>query len=106
MTAQKYSESDFSKTQDNKEDTIYAFETVAKQVDITLNDGTVVKQYASPHLWKGYRGQSTLPYLLQSALMALENWLVEYVENCGKNNEIDWIFDYVLRSSNSVMPTS
>ncbi|WP_264273060.1 hypothetical protein [Duffyella gerundensis] len=38
--------------------------------------------------------------------MALENWLVEYVENCGKNNEIDWIFDYVLRSSNSVMPTS
>ncbi|EGR4195357.1 hypothetical protein DDN46_13880 [Vibrio cholerae] len=106
VTAQKYSESEFSKPQDNEEDTIYAFETVAKQVDITLNDGSVVKQYASPHLWKGYRGQSTLPYLLQSALMALENWLVEYVDNCGENNEIDWIFDYVLRSSNSVMPTS
>lgn len=106
LTAQKYSESDFAKPQDNEEDTIYAYETVAKQVDITLNDGTVVKHYASPHLWRGYRGQSTLPYLLQTALMALENWLVEYLDNCGENNEIDWIFDYILRSSNSVMPTS
>ncbi|MDP1159917.1 hypothetical protein, partial [Klebsiella variicola] len=39
LTAQKYSESDFYKTQDNEEDTIYAFVSVAKQVDITLNDG-------------------------------------------------------------------
>ena len=106
LTAQKYSESEFSKPYDNEEDTIYAYETVVKQVDLTLNDGTVVTQYASPHLWKGYRGKSTLPYLLQCALMALENWLVEYVENCSENNEIDWIFDYILRSSNSVMPTS
>lgn len=106
LTAQKYSESEFSKPQENEEGIPYAYETVAKQVSITLNDGTVVKQYASPHLWKGYRGLSTLPYLLKSALMALENWLVEYVDNCGENNEIDWIFDYVLRSSNSVMPTS
>lgn len=106
LTAKKYSESEFYKPQDNEEDTIYAYEIVAKQVDITLNDGTLVKQYASPYLWKGYRGQSTLPYLLQSALMALENWLVGYVDNCSEKNEIDWIFDYVLRSSNSVMPTS
>ncbi|KPH94810.1 hypothetical protein AMS58_09845 [Pseudoalteromonas porphyrae] len=106
LTAQKYSESEFAKPYDNEEDTIYAYETVAKQVDIILNDGTAVKQYASPHLWKGYRGQSTLPYLLQCALMAFEGWLVEYVDNCSENNEIDWIFDYVLRSSNSVMPTS
>ncbi|PVZ70587.1 hypothetical protein [Pelagibaculum spongiae] len=106
LTAQKYSESEFAKPYDNEEDTIYAYETVVKQVDITLNDGTIVKQYASPHLWKGYRGQSTLPYLLQCGLMALENWLVEYIDKSGKNNEIDWIYDYLLRSSNSVMPTS
>lgn len=106
FTAKKYSESDFAKSQDNEEYSIHAYETVAKQVDITLNDGTVVKQYASPHLWKGYRGLSTLPSLLQTALMALENWLVEYLDNSGDNNEIDWVFDYVLRSSNSVMPTS
>lgn len=106
LTAIKYSESEFSKPKDNEEYSIYNDETVAKQVDIILNDGTLVKQYASPHLWTGYRGKSTLPDLLQSALMALENWLVEYVDNCGENNQIDWIFDYVLRYSNSVMPTS
>lgn len=106
LTAQKYSESEFAKPYENEEDTIYAYETVAKQIEITLGDNTIVKQYASPHLWKGYRGQSTLPYLLQCALMALENWLVEYIDKCGENNEIDWIYDYLLRSSNSVMPTS
>ncbi len=106
LTAQKYSESEFAKPYDNEEDTIFAYETDVKQVDITLNDGTIVKQYASPHLWKGYRGQSTLPYLLQCGLMALENWLVEYIDKCGESNEIDWIYDYLLRSSNSVMTTS
>ncbi|EHH2512332.1 hypothetical protein ABV436_002824 [Vibrio parahaemolyticus] len=106
ITARKYSESEFSKPHDNEEETIYAYETVVKQVDITLNDGTVVKQYSSPYLWKGYRGQSTLPYLLQCGLMALENWLVEYIDKCGEDNEIQWIYDYLLRKSNSVMPTS
>ncbi len=106
LTAQKYSESEFAKPHYNEEDTIYAYETVVKQVDITLNDGTIVKQYASPHLWKGYRGQSTLPYLLQCGLMALENWLVEYIDKSDENNEIEWIYDYLLRKSNSVMPTS
>ncbi len=106
LTAQKYSESEFAKPYDNEEYTIYAYETVVKQVDITLNDGTIIKQYASPHLWKGYRGQSTLPYLLQCGLMALENWLVEYIDKCGEDNEIEWIYDYLLRKSNSVMPTS
>lgn len=106
LTAQKYSESEFAKPYDNEDDTIYACETVVKQVVLTLNDGTIVKQYASPHLWKGYRGQSTLPYLLQCGLMALENWLVEYIDKSGENNEIEWIYDYLLRESNSVMPTS
>ncbi|HIF9195380.1 TPA: hypothetical protein ACX6PX_000598 [Photobacterium damselae] len=106
ITAQKYSESEFAKPYNNEEDTIYAHETVTKQLNITLNDGTVVKQYSSPHLWKGYRGHSTLPYLLQCGLMALENWLVDYVDKSGEDNEIEWIYDYVLRKSNSVMPTS
>ena len=106
LTAQKYSESEFAAPSDNEESTIYPYETVVKQIEIVLNDGTIVKQYASPHLWKGYRGHSTLPYLLQCALMALENWLVEYIRKCDKNNQIEWIFDYLLRSSNSVMPTS
>ena len=38
--------------------------------------------------------------------MALENWLIEYVSKSDANNEIDWIYDYLLRASNSVLPTS
>ncbi len=48
----------------------------------------MVKQYASPHLWKGYRGHSTLPDVLQCALMALENWLIGYLEVCSDDNQI------------------
>ncbi|WP_067865661.1 hypothetical protein [Neptuniibacter marinus] len=106
LTAQKYAESEFGAPSEDEQAKGFSDEVAAKQVDITLNDGTIIKQYALPHLWKGYRGQSTLPYLLQCGLMALENWLVEYIDKCGEDNEIEWIYDYLLRKSNSVMPTS
>jgi hypothetical protein len=106
LTAQKYAESEFGAPSADEQEKYFSDEVAAKQVDVILNDGTLIKQYASPHLWKGYRGQSTLPYLLQCALMALENWLVEYIDTCGEDNEIEWIYDYLLRKSNSVMPTS
>lgn len=106
VTAQKYSESEFGAPSVNEQDQPFSGEVAVRQVKLTLNDGTIVEQFASPHLWKGYRGLSTLPYLLQCLLMALENWLVEYVSGCGEDNQIDWIYDYLLRNSNSVMPTS
>ena len=106
LTAQKYAESKFGAPSSDEQEQYFSNEVVAKQVDIILNDGTLIKQYASPHLWKGYRGHSTLPDILQCALMALENWLIEYIDKSDENNEIAWIYDYLLRSSNSVMPTS
>lgn len=81
-------------------------EMVVEQVHFSTQDGTQVSNYASPHLWKGYRGHSTVPYLLQCALMAFENWLIEYIEKPPAKNELSWIFDYVLKSSNSVLTTS
>lgn len=106
LTAQNYAESEFGAPSADEQGKYFSDEVAVKQVDVILNDGTLIKQYASPHLWKGYRGQSTLPYLLQCALMALENWLVEYIDTSGEDNEIEWIYDYLLRKSNSVMPTS
>jgi hypothetical protein len=106
LTAQKYSESEFGSLSGSEPDLAFYSETAVKQIEFSLNDGSVVNQFASPHLWKGYRGLSTLPYLLQCALMALEGWLIDYVSECGEDNEIEWIFNYLLRSSNSVMPTS
>lgn len=106
ITAQKYTESDFAAPMDNEQESIYPYEAVVNKVVIPLNDGSNVTQYCSNHLWKGYRGLSTLPYLLQCALMALENWLIDYIKESDENNQIEWLFDYLLRSSNSVMPTS
>ena len=101
-TAKKYSTSEFA-TQSTR---LMSNETLVKHVKLTLNDGTVVTQFSSPHLWKGYRGHPTLPYILQCALMALENWLVDALDSLEKTDKVEWLFNYILLSSNSVMPTS
>ena len=82
-------------------------EMAVGKISLELNDGTIIDQYASPHLWKGYRGLSTVPYSLQSALMALENWLIEYIQQDSINGkQINWLYDYIIRNSNSVLTTS
>ncbi|AWT49700.1 hypothetical protein DLE54_09415 [Psychrobacter sp. YP14] len=112
ITAQKHAESDFSSPSINSEEEIFfsdffSTEITVREVELILNDGSVVKQYASPLLWKGYRGHSTLPDVLQCALMALENWLIGYLETCSnEDNQIEFIFNHLLRNSNSVLLTS
>lgn len=81
-------------------------QTALNKVEIKLNNGSSIYQFASPQLWNGYRGFSTLPGVLQCALMAFENWLMTYVEKNRASSEIDWIFNHVLTTSNSVMPTA
>ncbi|MEA5469525.1 ATP-binding protein, partial [Spirulina sp. 06S082] len=79
---------------------------VPTRLDIKLNNGEIVSQYCCEHFWLAYRGYSTVPYLLQCALMALENWLIAYTENCSEPNELEELFNYILQKSNSVMPTA
>ncbi|MGJ7547022.1 hypothetical protein [Pseudomonas alloputida] len=78
-------------------------EMALEEVVVSAADGTRLTIYASPHLWKAYRGQSTVPYLLQCGLMALENWLVDYIQSPPANNQLAWVFDHVLKSSNSAL---
>ncbi len=78
---------------------------VFEPLTIQLNDGTKIQQHYSGRLWVAYRGHSVTPYLLQSALMALENWLIAYAEH-PESDQLEWLFDYILRNSNSVMPTA
>ncbi|NEQ28453.1 MAG: hypothetical protein F6K28_57650 [Microcoleus sp. SIO2G3] len=78
---------------------------VFEPLTIQLNDGTKIQQHYSGRLWAAYRGHSVAPYLLQSALMALENWLIAYAEY-SESDQLEWLFDYILRNSNSVMPTA
>ncbi len=103
ISAKKYAQSEFANPSTEH---LYTDEVTVKQVKLKLKNETVINQYASPYLWKGYRGQSTLPYVLQCALMALENWLIGYVSKCGEENQIEWIYNHILSNSNSVMTTS
>lgn len=65
-----------------------------------------ISQYCSHRLWSAYRGKAVVaPYLLQSALMALENYLIEFVSIYDKEMAQSFLFDIMSRS-NSVLVTS
>jgi hypothetical protein len=101
----KYAHSNLDYPRDSSDLRIGYSEPLIEQLEFRLNDGSFVKQYYSGRLWPAYRGHSVVPYLLQCALMALENWLIAYTENL-ESDKLEWLFDYILRNSNSVMPTA
>lgn len=101
-----FSESRYAAVVDDASPYKWLNQTALNKVEIKLNNGSSIEQFASLQLWNGYRGFSTLPGVLQCALMAFENWLMNYVEKSGPNNEIDLIFNHILTTSNSVVPTA
>jgi hypothetical protein len=105
ITADKYAHSNLDYPSRSSDLRIGYSQPLIEQVEIPLNDGSVIKQYCSSRLWFAYRGHSVVPELLQSALMALENWLIAYTEYL-ESDQIELLFDYILRNSNSVMPTA
>ena len=104
-SAEKYAHSDLDAERKSSSLNVDLLEPQVDKIDICLNDGTVVRQFCSGRLWAAYRGHSVAPYLLQSALMALENWLVDYADTFDSDS-VERLFDYILRMSNSVMPTA
>ena len=76
----------------------------AWQISLDVPDSEPVQQWMNGRLYGMYRGMSVGPYALQSALMALESWLLDI----AKRDDIDleaWLL-YLLRSSNNVMTTA
>ncbi len=104
--AEAYANSDLDSPERYSERPVQSSTDGTEQIEIRLADGTLVNQYCSERLWLGYRGHSVIPYLLQSALMALENWLISLAEHSESQENLARVFDYVLRNSNSVMPTA
>ena len=78
------------------------------QVEIELNDGTVVKLYAAWELWAAYRGSSVTNYALESLLMSLEKFLLETARRKSEvsKENLKYVFNYVLKNSNNVGPLS
>jgi len=78
----------------------------AFSVDVQLPSGEVLKQYCSHRLWSAYRSMIVVaPDLLQTSLMALENWLIELAEQYDEPF-LTILFDRTLRKSNSALVTA
>lgn len=76
----------------------------AHQITIEIPGESPVTQWANPRLWGLYRGHQIGPYVLQTALMALEAWLLEICDLEGVDVE-PWLLK-LLRESNNVMATA
>lgn len=74
------------------------------EITLTFSDGTVQKQWCNARLWDLYRGTSVGPYVLQSLLMALERWLLEFAE--AQQDELDEVLLSILKRSNSAALTA
>jgi hypothetical protein len=74
------------------------------EIELTFSGGTTKKQWCNDRLWKLYRGFSVGPYVLQSLLMALEKWLLEFaVSNVAL---LDKTLLHLLKKSDSAAITA
>lgn len=78
------------------------------QVDIELNDGTIVKQWAAWELWAAYRGSSVTNYAIESLLKSLEKYLLEIAsfKTDVSTKNLKFMFNKLLKESNNVAITS
>lgn len=71
----------------------------AWEVELMFADGLVRKQWVNSRLWGMYRGLGVSPYVLQSLLMALEKWLLDYAKSHPEG--LDAVLLEILQRSDS-----
>jgi hypothetical protein len=69
-------------------------------VEFELPDGTKKKILGGWRLWAMYRGASVAPYVLQSALMAMEEWLLTKAER--RDSDLIGILQQIVLKTNNV----
>lgn len=74
------------------------------EIALRFPDGSTHKQWANDRLWCLFCGASVGPYVIQSALMALEEWLLG-LGDAGDPN-LPRRLEEILKTSNSVAVTS
>ena len=72
-------------------------------ITIQLSDGGR-EQYANGRLWGAYRAMSVAPHCFESALMALEHWLLEKAKR--GDPDLETVLMDLLRRSNNVAVTA
>ena len=76
-----------------------------QEVSIRISKNETVRQICSDRLWKMHRGSHVAPHLLESILMALESWMLEYVKIVSDEDAVSLCL-HLLRNSNNVAITS
>jgi hypothetical protein len=74
------------------------------EMELTFADGSSRTHWCNGRLWSLYRGMSVGPYVLQSLLMALERWLLEFAE--ARPRELDAVLLHLLKQSHSAALTA
>lgn len=74
------------------------------EVHMPLDTGEIRPQWANWRLWGLYRGASVGPYVLQSSLMALEDWLLQ--KGARGDADLRATVDRLLAESNNVAITA
>lgn len=74
------------------------------EMTLTFADGTSRTQWCNDRLWDLYRGLSVGPCVLQSLLMALERWLLEFAE--VRPRELDAVLLDILKRSDCAALTA
>lgn len=78
------------------------------QINLRLQDGSTIKQWAAWELWAAFRGGSVTHYGIESLLMSLEKYLLEIANHKTElsRKNLAFICDYLLKNSNNVAPAS
>jgi ABC-type dipeptide/oligopeptide/nickel transport system ATPase component len=75
---------------------------IPHRIELTFPDGETSAIWANARLWNAYRATAVMPGVLESALMALEAWLLELIQLDGWESAIQKWLVWILRHSNNV----
>jgi hypothetical protein len=77
----------------------HRFVELPTKIMLALPDGTTNEQWFSGRLWGLYRGASVGPHVLESALMAVEHWLLQLCRSNPEQVEA-WLLQLLKQSNN------
>lgn len=88
-----------------KESSLNADYNECHEIQIKISKTETIIQICSDRLWKIHRGSGVAQDLLESVLMALERWMLEYVKDIS-DDDATALCLYLLKRSNNAAITS